>query len=88
MKKDSHGMKYLISDQRPTAFEVSNINISRIFYHDLQKRNSNRIVNYPVLDDEGFVLNFHSQKIPENTHSQNGAMPTTSLADFPFDDMF
>lgn len=88
MEKDSHGRKYEITDQRPTAFEVNNINISRIFYHDLQILNSNRIVNCPVLGDEGYILNFHSQKILEKTHSQNGEMPTTSLADFPFDEMF
>ena len=41
-----------------------------------------------MLDDEGYVLNFHSQKILGKNHSQNGEMPTTSLADFPFDEMF
>ena len=88
MKKDSHGIKYLISDQRPIAFEVSNNNISRIFYHDLQILNSKRNVNYLVLADEGYVLNFHSQKILEKTHSQNDEIPSTSLADFPVDEMF
>ena len=40
MKKDSHGIKYLISDQRPTAFEVSNKLLLIIISQEFLSRSS------------------------------------------------